>query len=137
MKTILLAYDGSDPAIKAYDWATDLATKYSAEIVVLMVARPPEFGDDVETEAMIESGRKHCRKVLNALQEKAQAAGLSARYEVAVGHPSDQIVLHAERLGADLIVIGHRGTGLLSRWLIGSVARQVMAYATCAVMVVR
>ncbi|QGU31711.1 universal stress protein [Thermochromatium tepidum] len=137
MKTILLAYDGSQPAIKAYDWAADLAAKYGATLRVLMVARPPEFGDDVETEAVIESSRKHCRKVLDALREKTQAAGLAAQFEVTVGHPSEQIILRAEEWGADLIVMGHRGTGLLSRWLIGSAARQVIAYAPCAVMVVR
>ena len=137
MKKILLAYDGSASATKAYDWAADLAAKYEAEMTVLMVTRPPEFGDDVETEAVIESGRKHCRHVLKALEEKVRAAGLTADFTIAVGHPAEQIILHAEQLKTDLVVMGHRGTGLLSRWLIGSATRQVIAYAHCAVMVVR
>jgi nucleotide-binding universal stress UspA family protein len=37
----------------------------------------------------------------------------------------------------DHIVVGHRGHTLFERCLIGSVARQVIAYAHCAVIVVR
>ncbi len=137
MKTILLAYDGSPPAVKAYDWAADLAATYDAELRILMVARPPEFGDEVETEAVIEGGRKHCRKVLDQLRPKVEAAGIRAQFEIAVGHPADQIILHAEHWGVDLVVMGHRGTGLLARWLIGSAAREVIAHAHCPVLVVR
>lgn len=35
------------------------------------------------------------------------------------------------------IVAGHRGRTLFERWLIGSVARQLVAYAICSVTVVR
>lgn len=35
------------------------------------------------------------------------------------------------------IVAGHRGRTLFERWLIGSVVRQLVAYATCSVTVVR
>ncbi|MHB0974030.1 MAG: universal stress protein [Thiobacillus sp.] len=47
------------------------------------------------------------------------------------------IVLYAEDHGIDHIVVGHRGHGLFERWLTGSVARQVIACAPCAVTVVR
>jgi nucleotide-binding universal stress UspA family protein len=59
------------------------------------------------------------------------------QFEVVVGHPAKQIVRFAEANGIDHIVVGHRGHTLFERWLIGSVARQVIAYAHCAVTVVR
>lgn len=55
----------------------------------------------------------------------------------AIGHPAEQIVLHAERHAVDHIVVGHRGHSLFERWLLGSVARRVIAYANCSVTVVR
>jgi len=48
-----------------------------------------------------------------------------------------QLVLYAESRGIDHIIVGHRGHTLFERWLIGSVARQVIAYAHCGVTVVR
>jgi len=132
---LLIAYDGSDSAKAAFDFALDLAEKYSAELHVLAVARPPEFGAEVETEAVIESSRRHYTHLLQPL--KARVAGLTTHFEVLVGHPAESIVLYAEDHDIDHIVLGHRGHSLFERWLIGSVARQVIAYAHCTVTVVR
>ncbi len=135
IRKILIAYDGSDSAGSAFDFAVDLAGKYGAELHVLAVARPPEFGAEVETKAVIESSRRHYTNLLQPL--KAKAAGLTAHFEVAVGHPAESIVLYAEDHGIEQIVVGHRGHSLFERWLIGSVARQVIAYGPCSVTVVR
>jgi nucleotide-binding universal stress UspA family protein len=40
-------------------------------------------------------------------------------------------------LAVDLIVLGHRGRGLMDRWRLGSVPHRVISYAACAVTVVR
>ncbi|MGE5152565.1 MAG: universal stress protein [Bdellovibrio bacteriovorus] len=101
------------------------------------MAQPPEVGDDVEIEALIENRRRHYRHVLKHLQEVTPPHQTEVRYEVVVGHPAEQIVLHAEMLGADLSVMGHRGNSLLSRWLLGSVVKQVIVHAPCALTVVR
>lgn len=138
IKRILLAYDGSAPADKAYSFAFDIAKKYDADLYVLAVARPPEFGDDVETEAIIENSKKHYQKVLAPLKARAPSLGVRLHFEVAVGHPAEQIIRHAEhQYHADLIVLGHRGKSLFERLRLGSVSRQVIHYAHCAVTVVR
>jgi nucleotide-binding universal stress UspA family protein len=134
---VLLGYDGSAASGRASDFAVDLATRYGAELHVLAVARPPEFGTEVEAEAIIEQGRRHLLKLLLPLKSRLGGGALKASFEVAVGHPSEQILLYAERHGVDHIVVGHRGHSVLNRWLLGSVARQVIAHAPCAVTVVR
>jgi nucleotide-binding universal stress UspA family protein len=134
---VLLAYDGSESAEYALAFAQDLAQRYGAQLHVLAVARPPDVADDVETEAIVESGVRQCRRWLDAAKHRLGRAPIQIHYEVAVGHPAEQIVLYAERHGIDHIVVGHRGRTLFERWLIGSVARQVIAYAHCAVTVVR
>ena len=137
IENILLAYDGSAPAEKAHSFALDLAGKCDADLYVLAVARPPEFGDDVETEAVIENSKKHYHKILAALKAQTPAASLRMHFDVAVGHPAEQIILHAERIKADVIVIGHRGKSLFERLRLGSVSKQVIQYAHCSVTVVR
>ena len=136
-KKILVAYDGSDPAGHAFGLALDLAGKYGAVLRILAVARPPEFGEEVETEAVLENSRKHYHHVLKPLKERATGLGLAVDCEVVVGHPAERIVIEAEQWGADLIVMGHRGHGLAGHWLLGSVAKQIMHHATCAVLVAR
>ena len=134
---ILAGYDGSSAAERAVDFAIELAQKYGAELHVLAVFRPPEFGTEVETEEMIEQGRKHCAGLLRAVRLKTMNTGVETKLETAVGHPSEQLLLHAERHRIDHLVVGHRGHSGFARWLLGSVARQVIAHAPCAVTVVR
>ncbi|MBI3431125.1 MAG: universal stress protein [Hydrogenophilales bacterium] len=135
VEKLLVVFDGSESAQAAFDFALDLAGTYGAELFVLAAARPPEFGEEVETEAVIEQSRRHHERVLQPL--KSLARDRKARFEVKVGHPAEAIVLYAEDPGIDHIVVGHRGHGLFELWLIGSVAHQVIAYAPCAVTVVR
>lgn len=134
---ILLAYDGSDAAGHAFKLAVDLAVKYGAALRLVSVARPPEFGEEVESEAILENSRRHFHHVLKPLKAQAAAQGLEVDYEVVIGHPAERIVIEAEKWGADLIVVGHRGRGLMGHWLLGSVAKQVMHHASCDVLVAR
>src|SRR3990172_1173452 len=106
---ILLAYDGSEPAQKAYGVAADLAHKYGAELFVLTVARPPEFAEDVETEAIIENSRDYHERLLVPLRERAAKDGLRARFEVAIGHPAEQIIYRPHSAQPHLILWGLRG----------------------------
>jgi nucleotide-binding universal stress UspA family protein len=137
IKKILLAYDGSDPAKKALDAALDLARKYQAELYVLTVSQPPDFGEDVETEAIIENSRNYHESALAPVRTLVATSGVKARFEVAVGHPAEQIIYHADRYQVDLIVLGHRGKSLFRRLLLGSVSKQVVQYADRTVLVVR
>ena len=137
IQKLLVGYDGSEPAKRAVDFALDLARHYGAALHVLAVARPPEFGTEVEAEAVIENSRRHYGHALQPLKARLAAESIESRFEVAVGHPAKQLLLYAERHGIDHIVVGHRGHSVFAHWLLGSVARQVIAHAPCAVTVVR
>lgn len=137
MKHILIAYDGSAPADKAFDFALDLARKFSAQLSVLSVARPPEPPDEVETEALIESAKERYEQAFERLRTRTSEAGVLAAFAIVVGHPAEQIVHYAESHGIDHIVMGHRGKSFFRRWLLGSVSKQVIHYAHCSATVVR
>jgi nucleotide-binding universal stress UspA family protein len=136
-RKILLAYDGSAPAAKAFEQCLDMARSLGAQLSVATVVRAPGFAEDLEAEAIIETARARFDRELTGLRARAKAAGIPLGARVRVGHPAEQIIAAAEEWGADLIVTGHRGQGLFERWLLGSVSRLVIAYARCAVLVVR
>jgi hypothetical protein len=56
---ILLADDSSEPAMKAFDRCLEMATCFKAQLSIIAVIRPPEFAADVETEAILETARRH------------------------------------------------------------------------------
>ena len=136
-RRILVGYDGSKASDKAFDDALSLAKSHGAELCVLTVARPPEIGDDVESEAVIENSREHHRKLLVPLRKKAAQGGVKAHFEVAVGHPAEQIMFYADQHQVDLIVVGDRGRSKFTRMLLGSVSKTVVQYAGRPVLVVR
>lgn len=136
-RKILVGYDGSKAARKAVDTALRLAAKDGAELFVLAVSQPPDIGDDVETEAVIEGSRRYHRGLLAELRGELARSGVKAHYEVAVGHPAEQIIYHADQHGADLIVVGDRGRSRFARLLLGSVSKHVVQYAERPVLVVR
>ena len=68
MKHILVGYDGSEHADKAFAMALDLAAKYGAELEVLSAARPPEPPEMVETEALLESAEEHFKESFGTLK---------------------------------------------------------------------
>jgi nucleotide-binding universal stress UspA family protein len=132
-----VAFDGSEAAGRAFDFALELAKRFAAELHVLAVVRPPELPEDVETEALVETAREYYEQQFGPLQARAAKAAVKAAFAVAVGHPAEQIVHYAETQGVDHIVLGDRGKTFFRRWLIGSVSKQVIHYAHCTTTVVR
>src|SRR5258708_34277141 len=115
----------------------NIAATDGAELYVLTGCRPPGIGDDVETEAVIENSRRYHRGLLAELKPAVSARRVKAHFEVAVGHPAEQIIYDADRQAVDLIVVGDRGRSKFARLLLGSVSKQVVQYAGRPVMVVR
>jgi nucleotide-binding universal stress UspA family protein len=136
-RKILVGYDGSEAGAKAFNTALELAGQHGAELYVLSVARPPDIGDDVETEAVIENSLEYHRKLLEPLKQVVAKGHVNSLFEVVVGHPAEQIIYHADQYGADLIVVGDRGRSKFARLLLGSVSKQVVEHADRPVLVVR
>jgi nucleotide-binding universal stress UspA family protein len=136
-RRILVGYDGSAAGRKAFDTALELAAKHGAELYVVSVARPSEVGDDVESEAVIEHSLQYHRRLLAELKTTVATQGVKTHYEVAVGHPAEQIIYHADKLQADVIVVGDRGRSKFAKLLLGSISKNVVQYAGRAVLVVR
>ena len=77
LENILIAFDGSEPSVKAFDYAVDLAHRHAAALHVLAVAQISEVPSDVETEALIEQSRRHHVSLLDrgeVLGREADAA---------------------------------------------------------------
>lgn len=134
---IVVGYDGSPSAHKAVTEARQIALQNHAELHVVSVARPLGVPDDVETEAFVENSRTFHQKLLDELAAELGESAISVAYEVAVGHPAEQIIFRADQLDADLIVVGDRGRSKIKRKLLGSVSDRVVRHADRAVMVVR
>lgn len=74
----------------------------------------------------IEQGRVIARRA----SAEARTAGFKVMEEaVLVGRPGHQLLEETENIGAELVVVGSRGHGAMSRTLLGSVSDQVVRHA--------
>jgi nucleotide-binding universal stress UspA family protein len=137
LKTILVAFDGSDQSRKAFDLGLEIAARFDAKLLVLGIVRLPEPAISVEIDAMLDRGRTHFAEEFENLGAKAKELGVGIETEVEVGHPAEHILRYAEDNHADMIVMGRRGQTRATRWILGSVSERVMRYAHCPVTVVK
>jgi nucleotide-binding universal stress UspA family protein len=135
LRKILVAFDGSESANKAFDFGADLASAYGAELIVLSVIRLPEPTTSLELGAILDDAREQFAKHFIALRQRLGERA-TIRTEVQIGHPAEHIVAYAEQERADLIVMGRRGRTTIARWMLGSVSERVLRYAHCPVTVV-
>jgi nucleotide-binding universal stress UspA family protein len=137
LKTILVAFDGSEQSRKAFDLGLEMAAKFNARLLVVGIIRLPEPAISIEIEAMLDRGRTHFAGEFAQLTARAREHSVDLLTHVAVGHPAEQILRAAEDNQADLIVMGRRGMTRATRWVLGSVSERVMRYAHCPVTVVK
>ena len=142
--TIVVGYDGEEPAARALDRAIEEARSAGAKLLVVSVAEmtfnpegPQSFGDLGGPARMIPLVEPtELEPVLEEARLKIEAAGIDADYFWAAGEPASAIVGAAKDRGAQLIVLGTHHHGMLSRLMGGDVADQVKKDAGCDVLVV-
>jgi nucleotide-binding universal stress UspA family protein len=140
-KRILLAYDGSDAGQKALLECRELAQWSNSELhlVAVMPSAMSFVGleggvYDVELE---EREKKKYRGVLEDGLRRLAECGFTAHGEVVTGEAIDEICKYARKIGADLIVVGHKHLdSWAARWWRGSISGALIEHAPCSVFVV-
>jgi nucleotide-binding universal stress UspA family protein len=134
---ILVPLDSSEFSLKALERAIDIAKKEGGDLVLMSVAL--DFRDVEEIPLRyVDRLKQQAMRAVDVGKEIVEKAGLKPEIRVETGvSPADNIVKCAEEINAGLIVIGHRGIAGFGRFLVGSVAARVVAYAPCSVLVVR
>ena len=129
MATIIAATDGSAAATVAVGKAAALAEAQDAELVLLYV-RPPLDSREVFRPATIPDLSAYLEDI------RARLSNLKVRTREEAGDPAETICDVAEQEGAEVIVVGNRGTQGKRRWFLGSVPNAVVQHAPCSVYIV-
>lgn len=139
-KRILLAYNGSEPGQKALLDCNEIAHLAHSEVYLVAVMPPPAAfvgGEGFVYDAKVEEAeRKQYEAILMEGLRRLRESGHEAKGEVLVGDAVDEITDYARRVGADLIVVGHKHLdSWAARWWRGSVSKTLIEHAPCSVLV--
>lgn len=147
MSTVLLATDGSDLATAAM--AKGLSILGHDHRFITLAVVPPAYVptasvSPMDTHPMVEDLR--LEQELEETQREASDSdvaaldttlGINAEHLVETGEPGPTICDVADRVDADLILIGTHGHGWFKRVMMGSVSTHVLHHAPCPVLVIR
>ena len=136
---ILCPVDKSDFSVRALQYAVALQQSNRAELTVLTV-RPREIPPALWTEYPVAPPINPMdpeveEAELRGFIHRAVGAAL-AKVSVREGFVSQEILLAARETPADLIVMGTHGASGFERWLLGSVAENVLRHAACPALTV-
>jgi nucleotide-binding universal stress UspA family protein len=139
--SILLVTDGSGEAELAAGMAVELAKSTGSELHVVHVKLPPltpPYPEVLAWREDLEWAEREARELLDEQVKKVEdAGGTVAKAHLREELPAEEIVALAKELGANLIVGGSRGHGVIRRALTGSVSDWVVRHSHCPVLVVR
>jgi nucleotide-binding universal stress UspA family protein len=140
-KKILLPTDGSEYANKAAEHALWIAKASGAEIIALSVTDTSSLIglplDDVIVrikEMLQEEATKSLENVAEVMQKDDKELKITLKTEE--GSPADVVLKTIKEEEIDLVVVGTSGKHGLDRFLLGSVAENVVRSAICPVLVV-
>ncbi|MCC7370685.1 MAG: universal stress protein [Chloroflexi bacterium] len=150
MTRLFVPLDGSPAGELALPWATALARRRNAELVLAQTFPwPPMVADglagsyvpaDVYDE-MISAERESAMAYLQDVRASLAAEGrpIDIEIEIAVreGSPYGGLLDLADELNADTFVMATHGRGGLPRLVLGSVANWIVQHATIPVLLVR
>jgi nucleotide-binding universal stress UspA family protein len=142
---VLVATDLSDPSLPAIEAGSREAARLQRQLVVMHVtdrlsrrlepamallgANPID-----ETPAIVRERAALARQIIEGALDRLHTKG---QVQVVDGDPAKEILRLAESLPAELLVIGTRGRGSISRVMLGSVAAHLVQNTSCSLLAVR
>ncbi|MBX7096235.1 MAG: universal stress protein [Myxococcaceae bacterium] len=138
MKKLMAAVDGSIPSVHAAKHAVALARQLGGEVTLIHVEPYEQWSGEESLpeaarhrQAELARGQQVLDGVVSALE------GAPVRTLNLVGSPAEVIADTAMDGEFDLVVVGNKGRGAVSRVLLGSVADRLVHISPRPVMVVR
>ena len=142
-KNIMIATDGSENVKRAVSSGVEIAELSGAKLYVVHVvptvhsssmpigSRMPRW--DEAYEILKDEGNK----ALEDVKEVAKEESIEVEGVLLEGHPGDELIEFAENNDIDMIVMGTLGRTGIERFLLGSVADNVVRHSNVEVLVVR
>jgi nucleotide-binding universal stress UspA family protein len=135
---IIVAYDGSPPASRALDLATELAESFRSAITLMHAIRipmstpeaGPAWGD------LLGDEERNGAALLEQAVQRTSKRGVRVETRVVLGAPAETVAEAATRPDVDLVVAGTTGKHAIARVLLGSVTTRLLHICTKPLLIV-
>ena len=146
MAVIAVGIDGTARSAAALAWAIEEAALRQATLRIVHAWQPAMLAAGVGAgwavpsgptlDASVSDARRAAQSVIDDAKAQAAEAGVESEALLVEGGAVGEVLADAAR-GADLLVVGTHGRGLLAELLLGSVSHHCTGHAPCPVVTVR
>jgi len=135
---ILIAWDGSEVALRAFDVAIDVTRRYDAELTAVSIAYSPAQAETAADRAeSADAAHRYLEATFDEVKDRAERAGVEVTHEIIEGNtPGRALLAYVHRHGTDLIVCGHHHERRAGRLLLKGITQELMDKAPVPVLVV-
>ncbi len=141
IQKILVPIDGSDHARKAIEFASDIASKYKAEVHIVHVFSPLHHQYEIQDTIMQEvekNYQKFAERIIEEAEREVKKKGVESYHSAILrGDPAQEILRFAKENRIDLIILGSRGAGTADMLMFGSVSHKVCHLSDCTCLTVK
>ena len=160
IRRILVVTDGSQYSDRAINYLSDFPLPTGAEVRIMHVLPPlpikpvvgsigdtwplgPEMLPHTWSETTAEQTKwqeeeeQQGKKLLDDVLDILNALGIKAISILKRGDAATEILEYVDSEDIDLVVAGSRGLGQVQGWLLGSVSRKLVHYASCSLLIVK
>jgi nucleotide-binding universal stress UspA family protein len=146
-KKILIAYDGSDQSKRALNYALTISEKFLSELIIITVYHKPvlpifttnEESKDHDLQEYLEAIKQSYTKILDNTKKIIAKDFPSVKYTTLLreGRPATEITSVADSEDVDLLILGSRGIGGVTGWVLGSTSKSVVESCKKPVLIVK
>ena len=148
VKKIMYASDLSGNSAYAFQYASDYADKYGADLIILHVLEEAPLNVRSEMDHYVPEDKLKKPKLVEEIKSRLEefcgnvrsddpsCEYRVVRVEICEGRPEIEILKKADEFECDVIIMGTHGKGVISHALLGSVAEKVLRQSRKPVFII-
>ena len=136
-KKILVPLDGSSNSEKTLHRACEVVNAFDSKLFLLYVVEKSLPFNLLDRKEFLEILRKFGNKTLEKANNVLSKKGITAKTFLKEGNIVTEIKKVAKKENCDLIIVGNKGLGAVTRFLLGSVSNKLAQSSSCSLLIIK
>ena len=136
-KKILVPIDGSKYSDKALQKATEIVKELNSKIILIYVIEKSLPLNLLDRSEYLRINRKFGKNVLDKAKSFVLEQGIHPEIVLKEGNIVNEIEKVARKEKCDMIIVGNKGLGAMTRFLLGSISNKLAHTSKCSVLIVK
>lgn len=136
-KKILVPLDGSKYSEKAIQRACEVVNAFDSKLILLYVVEKSLPINLLDRKVYLKMVRKFGNKTLEKVNNVLSKKGITAKTFLKEGNIVNEIKKVAKKENCDLIIVGNKGLGKVTRFLLGSVSNKLAQSSSCSLLIIK